>query len=35
MQVYLGALISSDGRCEAEIKARIVTAKNAFNQRKE
>src|SRR6218665_465632 len=32
---YLGALITSDGRCETEIKTRIGTAKNAFNQRKE
>ena len=32
---YLGALITSDGRCETEIKTRIGMAKNAFNQRKE
>ena len=34
---YLGALITSDGRCETEIKTRIGTcmAKNAFNKRKE
>ena len=32
---YLGALITSDGRCETEIKTRIGIAKNAFNQRKE
>src|SRR6218665_515638 len=31
---YLGALITSDGRCETEIKTRIGMAKNAFNQRK-
>ena len=32
---YLGALITSDGRCETEIKTRIGMAKNAFNQGKE
>src|SRR6218665_969827 len=32
---YLGALITSDGRCETEIKTRIDMAKNAFNQRME
>jgi len=32
---YIGALITSDGRCEAEIQTRIGMAKNAFNQRKE
>src|SRR6218665_1113578 len=32
---YLGALITSDGRCETEIKTRIGMAKNSFNQRKE
>ena len=32
---YLGALITSDGRCETEIKTWIGMAKNAFNQRKE
>ena len=32
---YLGALITSDGRCETEIKTMIGMAKNAFNQRKE
>src|SRR6218665_2244047 len=32
---YLGALITSDGRCETEIKTRIGMAKNAFNQRME
>src|SRR6218665_1175319 len=32
---YLGALITSDGRCETEIKTRIGMAKNALNQRKE
>jgi|SRR6218665_1563672 len=33
--LYLEALITSDGRCETEIKTRIGVAKNAFNQRKE
>src|SRR6218665_1015865 len=32
---YLGALITSNGRCETEIKTRIGMAKNAFNQRNE
>src|SRR6218665_2601840 len=32
---YLGVPITSDGRCETEIKTRIGMAKNAFNQRKE
>jgi len=32
---YLGALITSDGRCETEIKTRVGMAKNAFNQWKE
>ena len=32
---YLGALITSDGRCKTEIKTRIGMAKNAFNQRKQ
>src|SRR6218665_456134 len=32
---YLGSIITSDGRCETEIKTRIGMAKNAFNQRKE
>src|SRR6218665_2715647 len=32
---YFGALITSDSRCETEIKTRIGMAKNAFNQRKE
>src|SRR6218665_2304268 len=32
---YLGALITSDGRCETEIKTRIDMAKHALNQRKE
>jgi hypothetical protein len=32
---YLGALITSDGRCEMEIKTRIGMAKAAFNNRKE
>src|SRR6218665_1132294 len=32
---YLGDFITSDGRCETEIKTRIGMAKNAFNQRKE
>src|SRR6218665_1913785 len=32
---YLRALITSDDRCETEIKTRIGMAKNAFNQRKE
>ena len=32
---YLGALSTSDGRCETEIKTRIGMAKNALNQRKE
>jgi len=32
---YLGAFITSDVRCETEIKIRIGMAKNAFNQMKE
>ena len=32
---YLGALITEDGRCEAEVKARIAMAKDAFSKRKE
>ena len=32
---YLGALATEDGRCEAEIKARMAMAKEAFNKRKE
>jgi hypothetical protein len=32
---YLGSLITADGRCEAEIKARIGMAKDAFSKRKE
>src|SRR6218665_1232915 len=32
---YLGALITSDARCDTEIKTMIGMAKNAFNQRKE
>src|SRR6218665_2445971 len=35
MYMYLGALITSDGRYETEIMTRIGMAKNAFNQRKE
>ena len=31
---YLGSIITDDGRCEAEIKARIATAKEAFSKRK-
>ncbi|CAF0810481.1 unnamed protein product [Didymodactylos carnosus] len=30
---YLGALITEDGRCAAEIRARIATAKDTFNKR--
>ena len=29
---YLGSLITSDGRCEKEIKRRIVLAKNSFKK---
>ena|SRR6218665_1839856 len=32
---YPGALITSDGRCEVEIKAGIGMAKNTFNQSKQ
>lgn len=32
---YLGAMISEDGRCETEVKARIAMAKDAFSRRKE
>jgi hypothetical protein len=32
---YLGSYITADGRCEAEIKARIGMAKDAFSKRKE
>ena len=32
---YLGALITSDGRCEPELKTRIGMAKNDVNLRKE
>ena len=32
---YLGAIITEDGRCEAEVKARIAMAKDAFSKRKE
>jgi len=32
---YLGSWITDDGRCDKEIKARIVMAKEAFSRRKE
>jgi len=32
---YLGSLISGDGRCEAEIKARAAMARDTFSKRKE
>jgi len=32
---YLGSIITDDGRCEEEIKARISNAKDAFSKRKE
>jgi len=32
---YLGSIITDDGRCEAEIKARIGISKDAFSKRKE
>jgi hypothetical protein len=32
---YLGSLMTADGRCEAEIRARIGMAKDAFCKRKE
>ena len=32
---YLGALVTEDGRCEAEIKAREAMTKESFNNRKE
>ena len=32
---YLGSLITEDGRCESEIRARIAMAKTEFNKRKE
>ena len=32
---YLGALISEDGTCEAEIRVRIAMAKDAFNKKRE
>jgi hypothetical protein len=32
---YLGSIITEDGRCDDEIKARIAIAKDAFNKRKE
>jgi len=32
---YLGSLISADGRCEEDIKARIGMTKDAFSKRKE
>jgi hypothetical protein len=31
---YLGSMIADDGRCTKEIKARIATAKAAFNRKK-
>jgi hypothetical protein len=30
--VYLGSLITSDGKCDEEIKRRIGMAKDAFNK---
>ena len=30
---YLGALVTEDGRCEAEIGARVAMAKKAFNNK--
>ena len=32
---YLGSWITTDGRCEVDIKVRIPMAKEAFNKRKE
>ena len=32
---YLGSLITDDGSCSKEIRARIAMAKTAFNRRKE
>ena len=32
---YLGAILTEDGRCESEIRARIGMAKDAFSKRKE
>ena len=32
---YLGAIIAEDGRCQAEVKARIAIPKDAFCKRKE
>ena len=32
---YLGALLTEDGRCDAEIRSRIAMAKNAYNKRRE
>jgi hypothetical protein len=32
---YLGSLITEDGRCETEVKARIAMGKDAFSKRKE
>ena len=32
---YLGSLITEDGRCEAEVKARIGMVKDAFSKLKE
>jgi len=31
---YLGSVITQDGRCDQEIKTRIVMAKAAFNERR-
>ena len=31
---YLGAIITEDGRCESEVKARIAMAKDAFSKGK-
>ena len=33
--IYLGAMITEDGRCDVEIKTRIGMAKDAFNKRRE
>ena len=32
---YLGSVISEDGRCNLDVKARIAMAKDAFNKRKD
>ena len=35
IQIFIGAMITEDGRCDVEIKTRIGVAKDAFNKRRE